>query len=354
MTGVNSKQSRKIEPKILSEVKTRQRFHWCRRVFLVLVVVLWLVNAILISNSSFLNSDVYIKANIPGTPPDETPPTIILKGGEVVNVAVGTNFEDPGVEAEDVRSETVVTQEGEVDTNVVGEYTIKYTATDEQNNSASATRTVKVLEPAGVIYLTFDDGPGAYTAQLLDILAKYNVKATFFVTGNGSDDMIKREYDEGHAVGLHTFSHNYSYIYTSMDNFFADLYKVQERVKDITGYTSMLMRFPGGSSNTVSTRYDGHSRIMSQLVQEVESRGFTYFDWNVTSGDAAGVTTADGVYDRVVNGLKYGGSSVVLQHDIKDFSVDAVERIIQYGLYNGFIFAKLNPSSFTAHHGVNN
>lgn len=354
MVKSNTRQAHKPKQSPDFTPRPKQRVHWIRRILGVTLVALWLTNAIIIANSSFLNTDAYIKANIPGTPPDETPPTITLKGGDTIKVALGHNFDDPGVEAYDARTETVVTVEGEVDVSTAGEYTINYTATDEHDNSASVARIVKVLEPAGVIYLTFDDGPGAYTAQLLDTLAKYNVKATFFVTGSGSDEMIKREYDEGHAVALHTFSHNYSYIYTNMDNFFADLYQVQERVKNITGYTSMLMRFPGGSSNTVSTRYDGGSHIMSQLVQEVENRGFTYFDWNVTSGDAAGITTADGIYDQVVNNLKYGGSSVVLQHDIKSFSVDAVEHIIQYGLDHNFIFAKLDAACFTAHHGVNN
>lgn len=355
MVRVKSKTGQRLEQTHKRpDSRPRQRVHWNRWLLLGTVVVFWLINAIMISNSAFLNSESYIKANIPGTPPDETPPTIVVKGGESINVAIGTLFDDPGVEANDARSETVVTTEGEVDTNIAGDYTIIYTATDESNNSVSATRVVKVLEPTGVIYLTFDDGPGPYTAKLLDILAKYNVRATFFVTGSGDDEMIKREYDEGHTIALHTFSHNYSYVYVNMDNFFADLYRVQDRVKNITGYTSMLMRFPGGSSNTVSTRYDGGARIMTQLTQEVEKRGFTYFDWNVTSGDAAGLTTADAVYERVVENLKYGGSSIVLQHDIKDFSVDAVERIIQFGLNNGFVFARLDASSFTAHHGVNN
>ena len=180
------------------------------------------------------------------------------------------------------------------------------------------------------------------------------MKATFFVTGAGPDDMIKREYDEGHAIGLHTASHQYSYIYSSIDNFLADLYAVQDRVKNITGYTSMLMRFPGGSSNTVSARYDGRSHIMSKLVQEVEARGFVYFDWNVLSGDAGETDVTSIVKDNVINGLKEGGNSVVLQHDVKDYSVDAVEGIIQYGLEHGYVFDKLGMDSFTAHHGVNN
>ena len=203
----------------------------------------------------------------------------------------------------------------------------------------------------GTIYLTFDDGPGDYTNELLDTLAQYHVKATFFVTGNGDDALIEREYRDGHAVGLHTLSHNYAYIYSSVDNFFADLYAVQERVKNVTGQTSMLMRFPGGSSNTVSRRYK--RGIMSELTRMVEERGFTYFDWNVLSGDAGETTDTGEVVWRVTSALK-DGDNVILQHDIKDFSVAAVGEIIKYGKENGYKFDKLSSSSFAAHHGVNN
>ena len=190
--------------------------------------------------------------------------------------------------------------------------------------------------------------------KIYELCKKYNVKATFFVTGYGSDEMIAREYNEGHAVALHSFTHDYANIYSSIDNYFADLYRIQERVKNITGYTSYLMRFPGGSSNTVSAKHDGGIHIMSKLVKEVGARGFTYFDWNVTSGDAGGTTSSDGVYQNVINRVYRDGKSIVLQHDSKGFSVDAVERIIQWGLANGFTFDKLDANSFTAHHGVNN
>jgi peptidoglycan/xylan/chitin deacetylase (PgdA/CDA1 family) len=185
-------------------------------------------------------------------------------------------------------------------------------------------------------------------------LAKYGVKATFFVTCSGDDSSILREYNEGHTVALHTCSHDYASIYNSVDSYFADLYAVQSRVKNITGETSMLMRFPGGSSNLVSRLYDGGTRIMSNLVNEVTARGFVYFDWNVSSGDASGLIGTDAVYQNIIYALKDGGSSVVLQHDIKDFSVYAVEKVIVYGLNNGYIFDKLDANSFTAHHGVNN
>lgn len=114
-----------------------------------------------------------------------------------------------------------------------------------------------------------------------------------------------------------------------------------------------MVRFPGGSSNMISANYDGGIHIMSILVDEFEKRGYQYYDWNVDSDDAGSATTADEVYNNVVSTLKEG-SSVVLQHDIKEYSVDAVERIIQYGQANGYTFDKLTPSSPKAHHGVNN
>ena len=125
-------------------------------------------------------------------------------------------------------------------------------------------------------------------------------------------------------------------------------------MKRITGKESRLIRFPGGSSNTISQNYDGGIHIMSKLVDEVTKRGYVYFDWNVSSGDAGSTTSASGVYSNVINGLKKGGSSVVLQHDIKGFSVDAVEDIIKYGQSHGYKFSALDTSSFTSHHGVNN
>ena len=334
--------------------KRRDLLKIIRICFLSIIGILFFANIYLFSFNSYINSDAYLSTHSVSLPPDEVPPIIELNGGKDVTVALGTTFYDDGITAFDARTGTSVDVSGEVDTKTVGDYLVEYIATDENGNSASVTRIVHVIEPTGIIYLTFDDGPGAYTAALLDVLAKHNVKATFFVTCAGPDDMIVREYNEGHAVALHTCSHNYSQIYSSPDAYFNDLTAVQNRVKNLTGFTPTLMRFPGGSSNLVSRRYDGHSHIMSYLTREVENRGFTYFDWNVNSGDAEGVNTPDGIFDEVINGLKRGGSSVVLQHDIKGYSVDAVDRIITYGLENGFVFAKLDASSFNAHHPVNN
>lgn len=286
---------------------------------------------------------------------DKEPPVIKLNGEQSISVYVGDKYEDQGAVATDNCDDDVkVSTEGSVDTSKAGTYEISYKAKDAAGNEAVAKRTVFVKQKATgyrTIYLTFDDGPSEYTNYLLDILKKYNVKVTFFVTGAGDDATILRQYQEGHQIALHTYSHTYSSVYRSDDDFMADLRWIQERVEKITGYKSWLMRFPGGSSNTVSRNYS--RGIMSRLTKRVENEGYHYFDWNVSSGDAGGATTSDAVYGNVVGSLKEG-SSIVLQHDTKKFSIDAVERIIQYANANGYTFATLNETSPGAHHGVNN
>ena len=253
---------------------------------------------------------------------------------------------------------------GSVDSSKVGAYTIKYTVTDAHGNTASTSRTVVVMshdkpaaaaaaEPNGrVIYLTFDDGPSSYTSKLLDVLKKYGVKATFFVCGyGGSLDMMKREAAEGHTVAIHSLTHDYKKIYASEEAYFNDLNAMNEIIKQKTGSYSHVVRFPGGSSNKVSRFNPG---IMTRLTKALGDAGYAYFDWNVDSNDAGGASSSDEVYRNVVNGCSGRKYSVVLQHDIKGFSVNAVERIIQWGLANGYTFAPLTVNSPVCHHGLNN
>ena len=298
---------------------------------------------------------------------DEEGPTITLNGDETVYLFLNERYVENGATAidncdGDLTSEIMIS--GEVNTEEVGEYTLTYTVKDKSNHESKKERKVYVYQknvevtPNGKsIYLTFDDGPSKYTNELLDVLKKYNVKATFFVTDQnltkGYDSVIKRAYDEGHSIGLHTNSHSYS-IYSSLDTYFQDLYAIQDKVKRITGYTSMLIRFPGGSSNTISKNYDHGTRMMSQLSREVEKRGFKYVDWNIVSGDAGETTSTAEVISNVINALGNKSTYVVLQHDIKDFSVDAVESIIQFGLSHGYTFRAYTMSSPTVHHSINN
>ena len=346
-----------IQQHVASQPKPRR--HWFRTILSILLIVASLTTiGCFTATSEF---DKHIKEKAEGTAEsfcktsDEEAPEITLKGNGAITLKVGEKYEEQGATAVDSCEEVEVAVSGEVDTSKTGTYKITYTSMDSLQNVSKKERTVTVVpQYVGVIYLTFDDGPWTNTGALLDALKKYNVKATFFVTRNGDDAMIKREYDEGHTVALHTWSHDYSYVYASVENYFADLAKIQERVKRITGQTTTLIRFPGGSSNTVSRKYDGGTRIMTKLVQEVTNRGYTYFDWNISSGDAGSTTDPYIVYTNVIDSLYVGGEFVVLQHDTKNYSIEAIESIIQFGLKNGFKFERLTADSPTAHHHVNN
>ena len=288
---------------------------------------------------------------------DKISPVITLNGSENLYFTQGFRYNDEGAKVIDNCDDDIkIEEDGEVDSNTPGTYYITYSAKDSSGNISSIKRTITIKSTDSdyrIVYLTFDDGPSTYTGELLDILKKYNVKATFFVTGNGSDDMILREYNEGHKIALHTNTHDYSYVYSSINNYFSDLYAIQDRVKRITGEAPNIIRFPGGSSNTVSMNYDGGIGIMSKLVYEVEVRGFHYFDWNISSGDGGSEISSDQVYNNVISNLKEE-TSIVLQHDTKKYSIDAVERIIKYCQANGYTFKTLSETTYGAHHGVNN
>ncbi len=289
---------------------------------------------------------------------DNEKPKINLKGEKTIYLIKGEKYKEPGYEATDncIKNMTEkVKVTNNININKVGKYEINYEASDGFNKTV-VNRIVYVYEKKPdisigdkVIYLTFDDGPSVYTKELLNILKEYNVKATFFVTGNGNREYIKKAYNEGHSIGIHTYSHVYKNVYASEEAYFNDLEKVQKIIKEQTGEESRLVRFPGGSSNTVSRFNKG---IMTRLSKELERRGYKYFDWNVSSSDTV-KSNSDDIANTVIRRLKKG-NNVVLQHDTKYYSVKAVRKIIEYGLANGYTFAKLDVTSPTVHHGINN
>ena len=185
------------------------------------------------------------------------------------------------------------------------------------------------------------------------MLDKYKVKATFFVTAQDSKyyDLIGRAFRAGHSIGVHSSSHNYNTIYSSEYAFFEDFFNMEEIIKAQTGEYTRLFRFPGGSSNTVSRFNPG---IMTRLTQALNNMGYQYYDWNVSSGDAGETTKTSQIIQNIKDGCAQHKASVVLQHDIKDFSVAAVESVIQWGQSNGYSFKALQLDSPSAHHGVNN
>ena len=286
---------------------------------------------------------------------DPIPPLLTLVGGDHITVPFGAGFGDPGYSAMDNADGDLtayVSVTGSVDTGTAGDYELRYTVEDSWHNRAEAVRTVTVeRQPAGTVYLTFDDGPSKHTEDLLAILDKYGVKVTFFVVNYGYNDVIGKEYAAGHTVGVHSATHDYHTIYASEDAYFEDLQAMNDIIYAQTGTYADLIRFPGGSSNTISSFNPG---IMTRLTQAVVERGYTYFDWNVSSEDAGGTTDPDVVYQNVIDGIQGRKNSVVLMHDSKGYTVEAVERIITWCLDNGYELRPLTKDSPTAHHGVSN
>ena len=209
----------------------------------------------------------------------------------------------------------------------------------------------------GVIYLTFDDGPSAnITPKVLDILKKEKVKATFFVLNysKSNEKLIKRIVKEGHTIGVHGYSHEYSKIYKSKKAFLNNVYSLQEKIEKLTGVKTKYMRFPGGSSNTVSRHYS--KGIMGRLVGEMLGRGFRYYDWNVSSGDAGGAKNSNDVYRNVTKNLSKKRGNMVLCHDFagNTKTLNALSKIIKYAKKNGYKFKAIDEDTPLYKHPVNN
>ena len=342
---------------------------------------------------------------------DRNAPVFHFANGEEGFLFQGEAWQDSVTAEDDADGDVTsgIAVKGSVDTGKVGTYTITYTVSDEWGNVATRDRYVTVkrkpvsadeaaaaavidpeaaakaeaeaaaaaatdgkkneetaqttpeetkepakADPAKIIYLTFDDGPGQYTEELLDILAKHKVLATFFVTAAYDDyqDLIGAEYEAGHTVAVHTASHEYSEIYASTDAYWKDFNKMQDIIQAQTGCRTDLFRFPGGSSNTISANYcEG---IMTTLAQESEEKGYIYVDWNVTSGDAGDTTDGNVMYENMMNGIHTYHNSFILCHDIKGFTVHMIDRFITDALKEGYTFLPITSETLTCHHGINN
>lgn len=204
------------------------------------------------------------------------------------------------------------------------------------------------------VYLTIDDGPSENTQAVLDILDAYGCKATFFVVGHNDDffPMIAEAYRRGHTIGLHSMTHDYAEVYSSVDAYFADLEGIAQVVKDQIGYVPCFIRFPGGSSNLISADYT--EGIMTELTGLVQERGFQYYDWNVSTGDGSD-HTADELVSYACEETD-AENIVMLCHDsaTKQTTVEALPRIIEHYQSLGYSFEALDRSSWVCHHGVNN
>lgn len=304
---------------------------------------------------------------------DDVKPTITLNGYENMTIYLNSKYEEKGAKAQDEKDGDLTDKieiEGKVDTSKEGTYTITYKVSDNSGNEATKKRTVTVVKQdtakivpqtgsngnKGVIYLTFDDGPSSnITPKVLDILKEKGVKATFFILNYNStgEKLVQRAYNEGHTIGIHGYSHVYADIYQSEEAYMENITRLQEKILKSTEYNATITRFPGGSSNTISSFNKG---IMTRLCKLVLEKGYKYFDWNVSSGDAGGAKTADAMYNNVVKGLSKSRQNVVLMHDFGSNSklLDALPRMIDYGIANGYTFSNITEDTPMVTHGVNN
>ncbi len=194
------------------------------------------------------------------------------------------------------------------------------------------------------VYLTFDDGPSALTPKVLDLLDEYDAHATFFVVGKNNEEysqylseIVKR----GHTLALHSYSHDYNQIYRSVDAFLEDYEKVYDWVYEETnGYSPCLFRFPGGSNN-------GSSYVIHNIINEMKRRGFTHYDWNVSSGDGSNLTTSQNIIDNICSNVKYVENPVVLMHDGsgKNATLAALPTVLQKLSDAGYEFRSLDQYS---------
>lgn len=225
------------------------------------------------------------------------------------------------------------------------------TATPTPSPTPTPAPVTTVVPKEKVIYLTFDDGPSIYTEDVLALLERYNIKATFFVCDNGRPQLITKIHEAGHTIGIHCQTHDYDVVYKSEDAYFKDLYAMRDIIYKQTGEYTSLVRFPGGSSNKVSSFNPG---IMTRLAKQLEQQGYQYFDWNVSAGDTKTQDTTEIIakLKKETNGMNY---AIVLMHsEYKKYSFDAIEEYILWALDHGYSFSPLSPTSPNAHHRINN
>ncbi len=194
------------------------------------------------------------------------------------------------------------------------------------------------------IFLTFDDGPTKQvTPYILDLLKSENIKATFFVLGSRVElnpDLVKREYEEGHFIANHSYSHNYSSIYQNIDTVLNEYNQTTELVRkalENENYNSLVFRFPGGS---VGGTYDSLKKSAKQALRE---RGIVSIDWNALTGDAEGIKTKEGLYNRFLQTASGKSSIVLLMHDAADkiLTYETLPSIIAYCRENGYEFKNM-------------
>ncbi len=250
-----------------------------------------------------------------------------------VSIVLGIRLIRLGERVRELEEMLMLQEEAEGGSGVYSTSTVRESPRDRQA-AGRARQDTKDLVKEGEqatkhVYLTFDDGPSGNTSRILDILKENDVKATFFVVGKTDEDSVslyRRIVDEGHTLAMHSYSHKYHEIYKSRESFVGDMERLQEYLYDITGVWPRFYRFPGGSSNTVS------DVNMQDLMAYLNESGITYFDWNISSGDASSVLLSSGnIVDNCLNGMRQKDECMILMHDAneKKTTVEALPEVIK-------------------------
>lgn len=178
------------------------------------------------------------------------------------------------------------------------------------------------------VYLTFDDGPSIYTGQILDILKANDIKATFFVIAREDESYwpyYTRILEEGHTLGMHSYTHDYNQVYASLDSFETDVNSLSQFLYDRTGEYPTIYRFPGGSSNTVC------NVPMEECIAYLNEQGITYYDWNALNGDAvSSELPPEKLVENIMNSVRQNNTSIVLMHDMQSrhATVESLQPLI--------------------------
>ena len=227
-------------------------------------------------------------------------------------------------------------------------YHREYAETDTPNDCFAVSAATGETALPKIVCLTFDDGPSKTTPEVLAALDAAGVHGTFFVVATGYNEkylpLLTQAAAAGHQIALHSASHEYSDIYRSSAAYWKDIALLKQRIAPYVDAESIrYLRFPGGSTNTVSRRYGGKG-LMPQLKTEVEQRGWQWVDWNVCAEDAVGGhPSADTIYRNVVRETGEQPHCVVLMHDSATTrtTAEALPDIIQWYRDQGFTFCRV-------------
>lgn len=291
------------------------------------------------------------------TPDDTIAPTLTTRGPMMIMEGEphDSTFLTRGVKYSDNSGEAKLTIDAsKVNWNRQGIYEVTYSVNDSAHNVTTVTEQLRVVgKNEKIVYLTFDDGPSVCTDQILNILRQERVKATFFVTAQFTPYLNRMAAiaKDGHEVAIHTYSHNFK-IYKSIDSYFADLNKLNDLIEKYTGKRARIMRFPGGSSNSIYRKYNSDPKFMDRLCVALLDSGYQFVDWNLDSGDARGNNIAA---DRLVRSACGSRHNILclLMHDTgaKRTTVTALPQIIRYFKQHGYEFGVLNSVDYQCWHG---